>query len=182
MGNGMIRQLEFQVLCQRHCDEVYRYAHSLLGNRADAQDATQEVLLRLWDNLPKLNLFHMRAWILRTTRNYCLDQIRRRANSSTPVLVDDEFLDQQPDDAASDPSHAADSTLRMEQAHAALRKLPENLRSVFVLYEINGLRYREIARTLNLPVNSVKTYLFRARERLSKLIRKEEPCTKMCNY
>ena len=176
----MIRELEFQVLCQRHGDEVYRYAHSLLGNRADAEDATQEVLLRLWDNLPKLNLFHLRAWILRATRNYCLDQIRRRANPSTPVLVDDELLDQQPDDLASDPSRAADSVFRMEQARAALRQLPENLRSVFILYEVNGLRYREIARTLDLPVNSVKAYLFRAREKLSKLIRKEEPWTKIC--
>ena len=181
MDDGMIRELEFQVLCQRHCDEVYRYAHSLLNNRADAEDATQEVLLRLWDNLPKLNLFHMRAWILRTTRNYCLDQIRRRANLSTPLLVDDEFFDQQPDDLASDPSQAADSAFRMKQARTALLKLPENLRSVFVLYEVNGLRYREIARTLNLPVNSVKAYLFRAREKLSKLITKEEPWTKTCS-
>lgn len=121
------------------------------------------------------------VWILRTTRNYCLDQLRRRAKPSTPILVDDVLLDQQPDDLASDPSHAADSAFRMEQARAALRQLPENLRSVFVLYEVNGLRYREIARTLNLPINSVKAYLFRARAKLSKLISKEEPWTNICS-
>ena len=38
----MIREFEFKVLCQRHCDEIYRYACSLLGNSADAEDATQE--------------------------------------------------------------------------------------------------------------------------------------------
>ena len=43
----MIRELEFQALCQRHSDEIYRYARSLLANQADAEDATQEVLLRL---------------------------------------------------------------------------------------------------------------------------------------
>jgi RNA polymerase sigma-70 factor (ECF subfamily) len=152
----MIRELEFKVLCQRYSDEVYRYARSLLGHEADAEDATQEVLLRLWENLPKLGLFHRRAWLLRTTRNYCLDQIRRRSNPATPMLVDDDLLDEQPDDLASDPSHAADSSFRLEQARAALLQLPETLRSVFVLYEVNGLRYREIAQTLGIPLNTVR--------------------------
>ena len=181
MAEGMIRELEFQVLCKRHCDEIYRYALGLLGNGADAEDATQEVLLRLWDNLPKVNLFRIRAWILRTTRNYCLDQIRRRSQASTPVLVDAEVLDNQPDELACDPSQAADASFRLEQAHAALLKLPENIRSVFILYEVNGLRYREIAQTLGIPINSVRVYLSRAREKLSKVIKKEEPWTRICN-
>jgi RNA polymerase sigma-70 factor (ECF subfamily) len=177
----MIRELEFKVLCQRYSDQIYRFARSLLANEADAEDATQEVLLRLWDNLPKVRIFHMRAWILRTTRNYCLDQIRRRSNLATPLLVDDEVLDDQPDQLATDPSFAADCTFRLEQAHAALLKLPEKLRSVFVLYEVNGLRYREIAETLDIPINSVRAYLFRARARLAQLIVQEELCTKICN-
>lgn len=177
----MIRELEFKVLCQRFCDEIFRYASGLLGNRADAEDATQEVLLRLWDNLPKVNVFKARAWIMRTTRNYCLDQIRRRSNPSAPMLMDDELLDLHADELACDPSHAADSTFRLEQARAALLKLPENLRSVFILYEANGLRYREIAETLGIPLNSVRVYLSRARARLSQLIRKEDSWTTMCN-
>jgi RNA polymerase sigma-70 factor, ECF subfamily len=176
----MIRELEFKVLCQRYCDDIYRYARSLLGSAADAEDATQEVLLRLWENLPTLRLFHTRGWLLRTTRHYCLDQIRRRSNRSTPLLVDGDLLDNQPDDRACDPSEAADSRFRLEQARAALLKLPENLRSVFVLYEVNGLRYREIAQTLGMPINSVRVYLSRARARLSKLTRKEELWTQTC--
>lgn len=177
----MIRELEFKILCQRHCDEIFRYALGLLGNRADAEDATQEVLLRVWDNLPKVNVFHARAWILRTTRNYCLDQIRRRSNQATPILVDDELLNDQPDDLALDPSDAADSSFRLEQARAALVKLPEKLRSVFLLYEVNGLRYREIAQALDIPLNTVRVYLSRARAKLAELIRKEEPWTRICN-
>ena len=176
----MIRELEFKVLSERYCDDIYRYARSLLGNEADAEDATQEVLLRLWDNLQKVNVFRARSWLLTTTRNYCLNQIRRRSHSATPMLVGDDVLEQQPDEYSFDPSHAADSSFRMEQARSALLKLPENLRSVFVLYEANGLRYREIARTLGLPINTVKVNLFRARERLSKMIAREELCTRTC--
>lgn len=174
----MIREYEFKLLSQRHRDEIYRYAHALLANRADAEDAAQEVLLRLWNHLPTLNPFNLRAWLLRTTRHYCLDQIRRRSNLSSPTPVDDEFLDDRPDELAVDPSQAADSSFRLEQARAALLALPENLRSVFVLYEVNGLRYREIAKTLEIPINSVKVYLSRARTKLSEQLARKEPWTK----
>ena len=168
----MIREREFQVLSQRHCDEIYRYALGLLGNQADAEDATQEALLRLWNHLPRLNLFKIRAWLFQVTRNYCLDQIRRRSHAFSPDP--EEVLEQWPDDLAVDPSFAADSSFQLEQARKALLKLPEALRSVFLLYEVNGLRYREIATALGMPVNTVKVNLLRAREKLSRLIHKEE--------
>ena len=177
----MIREIEFKFLCERHSDEIYRYARSLLANQADAEDAAQEVLLRLWRHLPRINPFNLRAWLLQSTRWYCLDQIRRRSNRATPVALEDGVLEEQLDELAVDPSLAADSTLRLEQARAALAKLPENLRSVFVLYEVNGLRYREIAKTLGIPLNSVKVYLSRARERLSNLTIPEKPCKKACH-
>jgi RNA polymerase sigma-70 factor (ECF subfamily) len=68
----------------------------------------------------------------------------------------------------------------LEQARVALLKLPETLRSVFVLYEVNGLRYREIAATLGMPVNTVKVNLLRARQKLSTLIHKEATWTPKC--
>jgi RNA polymerase sigma-70 factor (ECF subfamily) len=176
----MIRELEFKILCERHSDEIYRYARALLSNQADAEDATQEVLLRLWRHLPRLNPFNLRAWLLQTTRYYCLDQIRRRSNRAAPLPLEDGVLEEQPDEFAVNPSVAADSSLRLEQARKALLTLPENLRSVFILYEVNGLRYREIARTLGIPLNSVKVYLSRARERLSNLTIQETPCKKTC--
>jgi RNA polymerase sigma-70 factor (ECF subfamily) len=177
----MIRELEFKILCERHSDEIYRYARALLANQTDAEDATQEVLLRLWRRLPRLNPFNLRAWLLQTTRCYCLDQIRRRAHPAAPLCLEDGVLEDQADELAVNPSLATDSRLRLEQAHEALLQLPENLRSVFVLYEVNGLRYREIATTLGIPINSVKVYLSRARERLSNLTIQETPCKKTCD-
>jgi RNA polymerase sigma-70 factor (ECF subfamily) len=120
--------------------------------------------------------FNLRAWLLRTTRYYCLDQIRRRTSRGAPMLLDQEILDEQPDELAVNPSVAADSSFRLEQARSVLLKLPENLRSVFVLYEVNGLRYREIAEVLGMPINSVKVYLSRARERLAILVTEEKLC------
>ena len=169
----MIRELEFQLLCQRHRDDLFRFARSLLGNQADAEDATQEVLLRLWNHLPTLRFFNIRGWLFRTARNYCLDQIRSR--HPDVVSSEDELLVEREDELAVDPSSAADCATRLEQAHDALRRLPEGLRSVFVLYEVNRLRYREIADALDLPINTVKVRLLRARQQLAKIVHKEEP-------
>jgi RNA polymerase sigma-70 factor (ECF subfamily) len=179
----MIRELEFQVLSQRHCDEIYRYALGLLGNAADAEDAVQEALLRLWNHLPRLNLFSIRGWLFRTTRNYCLDQIRRRSRGACTQSMSsggEDAFEEWPDELAVDPSYAADTSLQLEHARQALMKLPEPLRSVFVLYEVNGLRYREIASTLGMPLNTVRVNLLRARQKLSKLIHKEESWTRNC--
>lgn len=160
-------------MCQRHRDALFRYSRSLLGNQADAEDATQEVLIRLWNHLPALRLLNLRAWLFRTTRNYCLDQLRRRA--STLHRVEEDLPDEREDERAVDPSRAADSASRLEQAQEALSRLPESLRSVFVLYEVNRLRYREIAAALEIPINTVKVRLLRARQQLTKLVSQEEP-------
>ena len=177
----MIREVEFKILCQRHSDDIYRFARSLLANPADAEDATQEVLLRLWNHLPKMYPFNFRAWLLRTTRCYCLDVIRRRSSRAALMPLDDEILAEQPDESAVNPSVAADSSFRLEQARKLMLKVPENLRSVFVLYEVNGLRYREIAEVLDMPINTVKVYLLRAREKIATLVNEEELCNKTCH-
>ncbi len=171
----MIRELEFQLLCRRHRDELYRFARAMLGSPADAEDATQEVLLRLWNHLPTLRLLNIRAWLFLTTRNFCLDQIRRRSWAVQPA--DDEISDERVDELAVDPSLAADTTTRLEEAHEVLARLPESLRSVFVLYEVNQLRYREIAVALQIPINTVKVRLLRARQQLNQHLSKEKSWT-----
>lgn len=177
----MIRELEFKLLCNRHSDEIFRYARSMLGSRADAEDAVQEVLLRLWRNIEAVPFLKTRSWVLRTTRNHCVDQIRRRTNLSTPLFVSDELLEEHPDEYARDPHTAMESSDLMNRITRALLQLPEILRSVFVLYEINGLRYREIAETLSIPINTVKVYISRARKQLQQLLTKEEPWMSLCS-
>jgi len=170
----MIRNLRFTTLCRRHCDEIYRYARSFLGNKVDAEDATQEVLLRLWRNLSDVPLLKARAWLYRTTRNHCLDQIRRRARVAAPVVLGTTVLEELEDYGTEDPSTAADVDPLRRRMDLALQTLPDSQRSVFILYEVNDLRYREIAEHLGIPINSVKVYLSRARKRLQELLRKEK--------
>ena len=174
---GMIRELRFRILCRRHGDEIYRFARSMLGCAADAEDATQEVLLRLWNSMPGIPLLQARAWLYRTSRNYCLDQIRRRNCVATPVTAGAAALEEIVDEGCADPARAADLDELRDRMDAALQSLPELLRTVFILYEINGLRYRQIAAQLEIPINSVKVHLLRARKKLQELLRKERTWT-----
>ena len=152
----------------------------MLRNTADAEDATQEVLLRLWQNLSTTRFSNVRAWLLRTTRNYCLDQIRRQSHSSASILVSADILGELPDDLTNDPGAGIDGDFIRGRVEDALQKLPETLRSVFVLYEVNGLRYREIAETLDIPINSVKVYLLRARKKLQHLLSEQRSWMTVC--
>lgn len=174
----MIRELEFKLLCHRHRDEIYRYARSMLHNDADAQDATQEALVRLWQNLATVPFLHARPWLFRTTRNYCLDVIRRRTAWYAPVAVGDETLETVPDGSVAEPGQETDAEFRSHRIHAAIQRLPETWRSVFLLYEIHELRYREIAETLDLPLNTVKVYLSRARTKLQQLLTEDPTWTR----
>ena len=174
----MIRELEFKLLCHRHRDEVFRFACSILGNSADAEDSTQEALFRLWQNIDSVPFTQARPWLFRTVRNHCLDQLRRRNARFAPVALDDATLESLPDPAAADPVDSADSEFHSQRLGRALQRLPEPHRSILVLHELQDLRYREIAETLDLPLNTVKVYLSRARTRLQQLLTEDSTWTK----
>jgi RNA polymerase sigma-70 factor (ECF subfamily) len=173
----MLRELKFKSHCRRHSDDVYRFARSLLGNASDAEDATQEILLKLWNNMSTITRTDVRPWLLRTTRNHCIDQIRRRRGEQAPWQ--DEFMETQEDESVLDPRAAADHASFRKEIDVALQGLSENLRSVFILHEINGLRYREVADALEMTINSVKVYLSRARAELKQRLTHHEQWLKV---
>ena len=171
--NRMIREMKFKLLTQRHSDDIYRFARSILGNDADAEDATQEILLKLWDHIGGIPVMKAKAWIMKTTRNHCLNMLRTRKRSAHVISGDDGLLESLPDESSREPGHDAHVQTLRAQIDQALNQLPENLRSVFVLHEVNGLKYREIAETMDLPINSVKVYISRSRLKLKELLSKE---------
>ena len=169
----MIRELKFKMLCQRHSDDVYRFSRSILGNAEDAEDATQEILLKLWRNVSDVSTVHARGWIMKTTRNHCLNMLRRRSRTLGVLADGDENLDRITDENSPSAETVFHGTELRSRIDDALNRLPETLRSVFVLYEVNGLKYREISECLDIPVNSVKVYLLRSRSRLKEMLSQE---------
>ena len=149
----------------------------MLRNRMDADDVTQEVMIRIWQNIDKFNILAAKTWILRTTNNLCIDYLRRRSVAFKREDEIDEIFEEtySTNSNKDNPYLTTHFKMMASKVKEAIQRLPENLRSVFVLYEIEGLKYREIGTALDLPLNSVKVNLLRARKKLQEELKDYEP-------
>ena len=129
---------------------AYNIAYRLTWNASDAEDATQEVFMRLFRNFEKYDPDQpFLPWFRRLTTNCVLNWREKR--KSTVALQDVPYRDGPP----SDPS---------DLLHQAIRELPEKYQSCVTLKYLEDLGIKEIANTLQVPTGTVKTWLFRARE------------------
>lgn len=69
---------KYSMLVKQHKNMIYGYALYMLKDRIEADDAVQEVLIRLWSNMDSINLLAAKSWLMRTTHNLCIDFIRKR--------------------------------------------------------------------------------------------------------
>ena len=169
----ILKKTRYGLLVKEYKNKIYGYAYFMLKNRMDAEDVTQETLIKIWENLGKFKMQAAKVWIMKTTHNLCIDYLRKRKR-----INDNEILFTYNDEEDPIDNFATDNykinfpdVLTTEIIENAIASLPYKLRSVFVLYEIEGLKYREIAKTLEMPLNSVKVYLLRARKELQKQLR-----------
>ncbi len=146
----------------------------MLKNRADADDATQEVFIRIWKNFEKTNIKFEKAWVLKITHNVCLDYLsKRKISNGREVELKENLTESSVGDYSySNPEILERKNFLKEKIKEAIENLPENLKSVFVLYELQGFKYKEISEVLDLPLNTVKVYILRARKKLQEELRK----------
>jgi RNA polymerase sigma-70 factor (ECF subfamily) len=164
---------DFQELVRRHRDRIYTFAFYSLKNREDAEDVTQEVLIRLWKHWQRLEGDHLQAWIVRVTKNACVDAVRRRqTRRRLESTGEGDEVERAPDDAADPARDAAGADFR-RRLESALAALAEPYRSIVILREIQGLAYDEIAAAVDKPLNTVKVYLHRGRRMLRDELREE---------
>ncbi len=148
----------FDRLMRQYERLVLATALRLLGDLEGAQDASQEVFLRLYRNLNKVETSgHLSAWLYRVTVNVCHDA-RRKRRVSAPV-----------EDAAelpaltADPQRTAIATERRRALEMSLRMLSEKERAVLVLRDLEGLSTEEVARALGTTEATVRSQLSKAR-------------------
>lgn len=163
---------DFQGLVEDHQDRVFSLAAYLLGDREEAADVTQEVLLRLWRNLPELDSSgdgggNVTAWLLRVTRNCCFDLMRKRRSQRAALghAEDPDTMDRTPDHGP-DPERLAASSDLGRHLRRAVQELSEPYRSVLILREVQEMKYQDISDTLEMPLNTVKVNIHRGRRML----------------
>lgn len=151
---------EFRKLVDRFQQPVYRFARSLLGNDHDAEDMTQEVFLAAFDHLESYNakkaLFL--TWLLVIARNRCINHLKAKRPQ----------IDGQAVSRTQSPENHGESE-RIEfwnHLDSALESLPIEQKTAFVLAEIEGLPYLQIAHIEQTTLGTVKSRIHRARQRL----------------
>jgi RNA polymerase sigma-70 factor (ECF subfamily) len=141
-----------------HGPRVWRLARGILGQAADADDATQEIFLRVQEKAASFDgSGPFSAWLRRLAVNHCLNRLEQRRR-------DGARRDACEPDALVTPPRATFETA--EALERALARLPPEQRAALVLRELDGLSYREIADALAIPIGTVMSRLARARERL----------------
>ncbi len=145
---------------------VLSLAYRLCGNAHEAEDVAQEAFVRAWQALPRFRGdASFRSWMYRITTNVALDHLR----ATRPT----ESIDDNPIPNLNTPES---QTLRAERQHAvrrAIARLPADTRAVLVLREYEGLSYKEIAATLELPLGTVMSRLHYARRWLCQQLEHE---------
>lgn len=161
----------FAALVNEHQRYVYNLALRVLQNEEEALDLTQEAFVRAWTALPNFRgQSRFRTWLYRIVTNLCynrLPSLRRSLNE----LGDDVITEiPETDPAFDNPARGMESRELRSYLHKAMDNLDENYRLLISLRYQHELSYEEIAATLNLPLGTVKTGLFRAREQLRRAL------------
>ena len=164
-------QEAFAVLVTEHQRYVFNLAVRVLKNEEEALDVAQETFVRAWTALPNFRgQSQFRTWLYRIVTNLCynrLPNLRRTLNE----LGDDVIANVPETDLAFDnPAHGLESRELRSHLHQAIDHLDENYRLLISLRYQNELSYEEMATMLNMPLGTVKTGLFRAKEQLRRAL------------
>lgn len=148
----------FRQWTREHQDQAWSLARYLLTDRAEAEDVVQEAFERLWEHRDSMSAARVKPWLLRVTRNLCLDRLRRRRPEEEPgehLLAD-----------RVGPAELLQHAQLQAQLVTAVESLDEPFRSLVVLRDIQQHSYEEVSAMTELSLPQVKTYLHRARRKL----------------
>jgi len=156
-----------------HADRVYRLAFWLSGNRADAEDLTQETFVRVFRSLAEYTPGTFEGWLHRITTNLFLDMVRRRQRIRFDALPDD--VGDRLASREAGPEQVYEQMNLDPEIQAALDALPPDFRVAVVLCDLEQLSYEEIAATLGIKVGTVRSRIHRGRVLLREALAHHAP-------
>jgi RNA polymerase sigma-70 factor (ECF subfamily) len=173
-----MKKSSFEKILHEQKDRVFSYVFFMLGNREDAEDVTQEVFTRLWENLGEIDRKRHRAWIMRVAHNRCIDMARERKKYGYDSMDLDRFKIR---DAMKKPGSQTDPESDFEFRNTqrallrAIKDLPAETRSMLILHYYQGMKYKTIGEMFKKKVNTVKVEVHRGRKRLKEILTDEFP-------
>ncbi len=171
----------FNTLVWRWQKTIYNFVLRYVGNREEAHDLTQQVFMRVYRNLPRLNKpASFSTWIHQIAANLCRDWIKQRRRRPAVSLENlqeagSTDLHKSPaltlfPEASQHPDRIVSRNELRELIEKALQEIPEEQRVVVIMKEYQGLKFTEIAEALGAPVNTVKSRLYYGLSALRKIL------------
>jgi RNA polymerase sigma factor (sigma-70 family) len=155
----------FERLVVEHQAYVYHLALRVLGNEQEAEDMAQEAFFRAWQALPKFRAqARFSTWMYRIVTNLCYNRLPRLRRELS--AIGDEEIADRADTRQAMPQEGLEDAERRAWLHRQIGVLPECYRLLLTLRYQSNLAYDEIAAVTGMPMGTVKTGLFRAKERL----------------
>ena len=167
----------FDTVVELYKDRIVTYLAYMLGDEQEAQDLAQEVFIRAFVSIGSFRGdCSLQTWLYRIAHNLGIDHIRRKRRApeqvslDAPVRLAEGEVEGQWEGEVSDPVEEAERGELAEMVRKAVARLPEKLRAVVVLHDLQQMTYEEVARVLRCPVGTVKSRLFHARARLREIL------------
>ena len=169
----------FQELVLKYEQRVYNHCLRMVNDEVESYDLAQEVFLKVFRKIKNYeHTYSFYTWLYRITVNCCIDYLRRKRRQIQGVSLSSSGLDDSSDAGREqdipDTTFVPDTALLNRELsdvlQAAIDQLSEKLRTIIILKEVEGFSYEEITEVLGCSRGTVKSRLFRARERLKELL------------
>lgn len=168
----------FEELIKDYKKMAYNIALRVLRSKEDAEDISQEALVKVFKNIGSFNMKStFKVWLYRIVMNTCLD-FKRKKNIITysidkPLENDESEIMQEIPDNSNNPDIVIQNKLESQMLYECIDMLDDDFRTVIVLRDVQGLSYRDIASILSCNEGTVKSRLNRARKKLREIITKK---------
>jgi RNA polymerase sigma-70 factor, ECF subfamily len=162
----------FKTLMQTYVKLVYSYVYRICQQQELAEDMTQEIFVKVYQNMDKFDETRaFKPWLMRLASNHVISHLRKKSSATSLSL--EALQEDQPHkewggitDESKDPSVQVEKQDNVSQVEMALKAMAPNYREVLLLRFQGDLSYEEIALKMQVPVNTIRTWLKRGKERL----------------
>lgn len=178
-GHRQSQEARFEALIRPHVDPLYRAAYRFTGNREEAEDLVQDLLVKLLPRTEELAAVEqLRPWLMRVLYRMFVDRHRKKARTRlrlVPGSSGDELGDPLDGMAGDSPDPEDEAGNRFDRARLqrALARLSDDHRAVLALHDMEGYTLPELETLLEVPTGTLKSRLHRARARLRELLKKD---------
>lgn len=167
---------QFEELLQPHLHQLYKLAYRFTGQRADAEDLVQDVVLKLYPRLQEIQKIEQLApWLARVLYRHFVDRVRSKQRSPLHLVDEDESILDEHKNEIPNPAENVEAALLQNRLQEALNQLNEDQRALMILHDVEGYTLNEIHTMHDVSIGTLKSRLNRARSRLRELLKNMEP-------